>query len=100
VLLAGARSQCLVEVWIDAQLHAWRAAAIAESGAPHADALGLGQVVAAIPLTSALQEGWQYAVLAAAAVALLLLRRGVVQTLLAAGAVGLFASVAGAPLSY
>src|ERR1700722_1280751 len=55
---------------------------------------------AAIPLTSALQEEWQYAVLAAAAVALLLLRRGVVQTLLAAGAVGLFASVAGAPLPH
>lgn len=55
---------------------------------------------AAIPLTSALQEGWQYAVLAAAAVALLLLRRGALQTLLAAGAVGLFASVAGAPLPH
>jgi chromate transporter len=55
---------------------------------------------AAIPLTSALQEGWQYAVLAAVAVSLLLLRRGVVQTLLAAGAVGLFASVAGAPLPH
>jgi chromate transporter len=55
---------------------------------------------AAIPLTSALGEGWQYAVLAAAAVALLLLRRGVVQTLLAAGAVGLLASVAGAPLPH
>jgi chromate transporter len=55
---------------------------------------------AAIPLTSALQEGWQYAVLAAAAVALLLLRRGVVQTLLVAGAVGLCASVAGAPLPH
>jgi chromate transporter len=55
---------------------------------------------AAIPLASALGEGWQYAVLAAAAVALLLLRRGVLQTLLAAGAVGLFASVAGAPLPH
>jgi chromate transporter len=55
---------------------------------------------AAIPLTSALGEGWQYAVLAAAAVALLLLRRGVVQTLLGAGAVGLLASVAGAPLPH
>jgi chromate transporter len=55
---------------------------------------------AAIPLTGALQEGWQYAVLVAAAVALLLLRRGVLQTLLAAGAVGLFASVAGAPLPH
>lgn len=55
---------------------------------------------AAIPLTSALQEGWQYAVLAAAAVALLLMRSGVVQTLLGAGAVGLLASVAGAPLPH
>jgi chromate transporter len=55
---------------------------------------------AAIPLASALQEGWQYAVLAAAGVALLLLRRGVVQTLLGAGAVGLFASAAGASLPH
>ena len=35
-----------------------------------------------------------------ALLALLLLRRGVLQTLLAAGAVGLFASVAGAPLPH
>jgi chromate transporter len=55
---------------------------------------------AAIPLASALQEGWQYLVLAAAAVALLLLRRGVVQTLLGAGAVGVILSLAGAPLPH
>jgi chromate transporter len=55
---------------------------------------------AAIPLTTALQEWWQYLVLAAAAVALLLLRRGVVQTLLAAGVVGLIATAAGAPLPH
>jgi chromate transporter len=55
---------------------------------------------AAIPLTTALQEEWQYAVLTTAAVALLLLRRGVVPTLLSAGAVGLLASVAGAPLPH
>jgi chromate transporter len=54
----------------------------------------------AIPLTSALQERWQYGVLAAAAVALLLLRRGVVQTLLGAGVVGLLASLAGASLPH
>jgi chromate transporter len=53
---------------------------------------------AAIPLASALQEGWQYLVLAAAAVALLLLQRGVVQTLLGAGAVGVILALAGAPL--
>jgi chromate transporter len=55
---------------------------------------------AAIPLTGALQEQWQYLVLAAAALALLVLRRGVVQTLLAAGATGLLATVVGAPLPY
>jgi chromate transporter len=42
----------------------------------------------AIPLTRELSHAWQYAVLAAALVLLLLLRRGVVLTLLCAGAVG------------
>jgi chromate transporter len=42
----------------------------------------------AIPLALALDETWQYAVLAGAAVLLLLARRGVVLTLLCAGAVG------------
>jgi len=53
---------------------------------------------AAITLASALHEGWQFALLAAAAVALLLLRRGVVSTLLGAGAIGVIAALAGAPL--
>jgi chromate transporter len=53
---------------------------------------------AAITLALALQEGWQFAVLAGAAVALLLLGRGVVQTLLAAAAIGVIVGVAGAPL--
>lgn len=52
----------------------------------------------AIPLAFALDETWQYAVLAAAAVSLLVLRRGVVVTLLLAGAVGLVAEMLGAPL--
>jgi chromate transporter len=43
---------------------------------------------AAIPLALALDEPWQVAVLAAAAVALLALRRGIVETLLAAAAAG------------
>ena len=42
----------------------------------------------AVPLALALTDAWQYAVLAAAAVALFALRRGPVLTLLAAGAIG------------
>ena len=53
---------------------------------------------AAIPLTAALQETWQFAVLAGAAIALLALRRGVVGTLLAAGAAGVVLALAGAPI--
>jgi chromate transporter len=54
----------------------------------------------AVPLTLALTESWQYAVLAAAAVLLLLLRRGVASTLLVAGAAGILAAWAGAPLPH
>jgi chromate transporter len=52
----------------------------------------------AIPLAGALQETWQFLVLAAAAVALLIARRGVVSVLLGAGAVGVVVALAGAPL--
>jgi chromate transporter len=59
----------------------------------------VGAIVgSAIPLTRALGETWQLALLAAAALALLALRRSVVLTLLAAGAVGVGAALAGAPL--
>jgi chromate transporter len=54
----------------------------------------------AIPLTAALTQPWQYAVLAGAALLLLVLRRGVVFTLLAAGAAGLIISLAGGPLPH
>ena len=53
---------------------------------------------AAIPLASALSERWQVGVLAVAAIALLALRLGVVETLLGAGAVGVVAALVGAPL--
>jgi chromate transporter len=53
---------------------------------------------AAVTLAAALAEPWQGGVLAGAAVALLVLGRGVVETLLAAGAVGVVAALAGAPL--
>ena len=55
-------------------------------------------VGAAVPLTAALGAGWQYAVLAAAAIALLVLRRGVVITLLTAGCAGVVAALLGAPI--
>lgn len=53
---------------------------------------------AAVTLAIALRESWQFAVLAAALIALLLARRGVVETLLAAGIVGVILALAGAPL--
>ena len=52
----------------------------------------------AVPLAAALGETWQYLVLAAAAVALLVLRRGVVATLLTAAVAGAIAGLLGAPL--
>ena len=52
----------------------------------------------AAPLALALSEPWQAAVLAAAAVALLIARRGVVSVLLAASAIGAVAGLAGAGL--
>jgi chromate transporter len=55
-------------------------------------------VGAAIPLAAALQENWQYVLLAAAAVALLVLRRGVVPTLLLAGCTGTAAALLGAQI--
>jgi chromate transporter len=54
----------------------------------------------AILLARALTEPWQYAVLAGAVVLLLGLRRGVVLTLISAGAVGLIIALAGGPLSH
>jgi len=53
---------------------------------------------AAIPLALALSEPWQLGVLAGAAVALFVLRRGVVATLIAAGAAGVVAAALSAPL--
>lgn len=52
----------------------------------------------AIPLALALTEWWQAAVLAAAATGLFVLRRGVVVTLVLAGAIGALVGIAGGPL--
>jgi chromate transporter len=72
-----------------------RAQAFLDGAGPAAIGAILG---AAIPLAAALHETWQWLILAAAAVALLLLRRGVVQTLLAAGAIGTIIAAAGGPV--
>ena len=52
----------------------------------------------AVPLTLALAEAWQFAVLAATLTALFVLRRGVVVTLVGAGIVGAALALLGAPL--
>jgi chromate transporter len=51
---------------------------------------------AAVVLAAALAHGWQFGVLAAAAVSLLLLRRGIVATMLLAGGAGVIAALLGA----
>lgn len=50
---------------------------------------------AAIPLAAALDEWWQFTLLGLSAIALLLLRRGVVETLVAAGVIGAIIALAG-----
>ena len=75
-------------------------------GNPHArtflDGAGpaaIGAILgAAAILASDLHAAWQFAVLAAAAATLLLARRGIVPTLLGAGAIGVVTALAGGPL--
>ena len=62
-------------------------ASSSRSASPHAVNVG------AIPLAGALSETWQYVVLAAAAIALLALRRSIVLTLLTAGTIGAVAAL-------
>jgi chromate transporter len=54
----------------------------------------------AIPLAGTLGETWQYFVLAASALALLVSRRGVVPTLMGAGALGALLAGLGAPVPH
>ena len=76
--------------------HDRRARAFLDGAGPAAIGAILGS---AIPLARALHQDWQYGVLAAAAISLLLLRRGVVLTLLLAGAAGTIVALAGGPLT-
>ena len=55
---------------------------------------------AAVPLMGALEETWQFLVLGGAAIALLVLRRGVVPTLLLAGCAGLLVGLLDGPLPH
>jgi chromate transporter len=52
----------------------------------------------AIPLAASLRETWQFILLAAAAFALLIARRGIVSTLVVAGLAGAIIALAGGPL--
>src|SRR6266571_10321 len=54
----------------------------------------------ALPLAHALEQPWQYAVLAGAAILLLALRRGVVATLLAAASAGILVAVVGGAIPH
>ena len=75
--------------------HDHRARAFLNGAGPAA----IGAIIGvAIPLALALQRGWQYALLAAAAIALFPLRRSVVITFVGAGIVGAIAAQLGAPL--
>jgi chromate transporter len=71
-----------------------RAQAFLDGAGPAAIGAILGS---AVPLAGALRHTWQIPLLAAAAVVLLLARRGVVFTLLTAGVIGTIVVLAGAP---
>jgi chromate transporter len=79
-----------------------RFAALRENATARAFLSGAGPAAigaifgAAIALAAALAHGWQFGVLAGAAVSLLLLRRGIVATMLLAAAAGAIAALLGA----
>jgi chromate transporter len=72
-----------------------RARAFLDGAGPAAIGAILGS---AVTLAGGIDETWQIAVLAAAALSLLLARRGVVETLVASGGVGAALALMGAPL--
>jgi chromate transporter len=75
----------------------WRAQRFLDGAGPAA----LGAIFgSAIPLAAALQEAWQFGLLAAAAVALLVGRLGIVITLVAVGVIGGIGAVVGAPIPH
>jgi chromate transporter len=76
-----------------------RGNATARSFLDGAGPAAIGAILGAtVPLAAALSEAWQAAILAAAVLSLLILRRGVVATLLGAGLLGVVLALAGAPV--
>jgi chromate transporter len=75
----------------------WRAQRFLDGAGPAAVGAIFGS---AIPLAAALDEAWQFGLLAAAAVALLVGRLGIVTTLVACGAIGGIGAIAGAPIPH
>lgn len=99
-LIAFAPSFCFILVGaqrFERLLHNERVIAFLAGAVPAAAGAIIG---AAVPLTRALGESWQYPLLGAAVVALILLRRSVVTTLLFAGLLGTLAALLGAPLPH
>jgi chromate transporter len=87
VLLGGAHFQRL------------RGSVSAQAFLAGAGPAAVGAIIgAAVPLARPLSETWQFIVLGAAAVALLVLRRGIVVTLIGAGVIGVVVALAGGPL--
>jgi chromate transporter len=75
----------------------WRAQRFLDGAGPSAIGAIFGS---AIPLAAALDEAWQFGLLAAAAVALLVGRLGIVATLVACGVIGGIGAIAGAPIPH
>jgi chromate transporter len=82
-----------------AQFERIRTSARARAFLAGAGPAAIGAILgAAIPLAAALRETWQFGVLAVAATALLIARRGIVVTLLGAGIAGVVIALAGGPV--
>jgi chromate transporter len=82
-----------------AQFERIRTSARARAFLAGAGPAAIGAILgAAIPLAGALRETWQFAVLAAAAIVLLIARRSIVITLLGAGIAGAVVALAGGPV--
>ncbi|MDQ1706680.1 MAG: chromate transporter [Ilumatobacteraceae bacterium] len=78
-----------------------RANVIAQAFLVGAGPAAIGAILgSAVPLARAITEAWQLVVLLGAGVVLLVFRRGVVITLIAAAAVGAILAVAGGPLPH
>ncbi|MGZ4344691.1 MAG: chromate efflux transporter [Solirubrobacteraceae bacterium] len=75
----------------------WRAQRFLDGAGPAAVGAIFGS---AVPLAAALDEAWQFGLLAGSAVALLVGRLGIVTTLVATGVIGGIGALAGAPIPH